>query len=316
MRKFKFITTLRFLDISEPIEGQFTLMPGIDLINDKNKISEIVDKEFYKIAGAIEAAHLINSNHIIFCETDESVFSKEDGSNLALITWLVWMDMLISDSWLIKDNAMACEVAYCKVTDGSYSEWSNNYLSNPVSISRGEQHICTTFSLDEVKEWAAQCHKLQSYLHSNNSGAFSSFTNKQYSRIGRARRFISAARKESHTAIKISHYCSAFESLFSTDNAELSHKLSERVAIFLKNFGYDPLVVFDDMKAFYGIRSKVTHGDSIQASKEKELPDLSNKCDSYLRSIFRLILDDEKLQVIFDGNKDKFEKYFKEMLFS
>lgn len=315
MRKFKLITTLRFLEVSELIDGCFTLMPGIDVINDRNRIEEILDDEFLSIAGTIEASHLLNANHILFCETDESVFSDKHGSNEALIVWLVWLDMLISDSWLIKDNAMACEVAFCKMTDGNHLEWSSNYLSNPVSVSTGEQYKVTTFNMEELAGWEAQCHRLQSYLHSNNSGAFASFINKQYSRIGRARRFISAARKEPHPAIKISHYCSAYESLFSSDNAELSHKLSERVALFLKQNGYEPMSVFDDMKSFYGIRSKVTHGDSIQESKEKELSTLSNKCDSYLRSIFSLILNDAKAQELFDEKKDKFERHFKELLF-
>lgn len=316
MRKFKFITTLRFLGTPDPIDGELTLMPGIDLINDRNKINEIVDDELKGIAGIIEAAHLANADHIIFCDASEEIFSKNHSSNEALIVWLVWLDMVISDSWLIKDNSMACEVAFCKMTDGKHMEWSSNYLSNPVSIASGEQYKTVAFATDELKEWESKSHKLQSYLHSNKSGAFASFTNKQYSRIGRARRFISAARKESHPAIKISHYCSAFESLFSTDNAELSHKLSERVALFLKQNDFDPMVVFDDMKQFYGIRSKVTHGDSIQAAREKELGNLSNRSDFYLRSIFNIILGDEGLQRIFDGNKNEFEKHFKQLLFS
>ena len=316
MRKFKFITSLRFLEISEPMDVPFTLMPGINIINNSKKIKELLDDEFLSVAGSIEATHQLNANHILYCETDENVFSKTPSSNDALIKWLIWLEMLISDSWLIKDNAMACEVAFCKMSEATHTEWSSNYLSNPVSVSSGEQYKTTEFNIKDLKEWEAKCHKLQSYLHNNNSGVLTSFTNKQHSRIGRSRRFISAARKEPHPAIKISHYCSAFESLFSTDNAELSHKLSERVALFLTEHGYKPMSVFEDMKVFYGVRSKVTHGDNLQSSREMELGALSNKCDSYLRSIFNVILDDIKLQNIFDGKKDEHEQYFNEMLFA
>lgn len=315
MRNFKFITTLRFLEVPEEIPESFSLMPGIDLINDRNKIQETINDELKSIAGTIESSYLLNSNHLLVCEADETDFPKPFGSNEALVLWLVWVDMLINDSWLVKDNAMACEVAYAKMTDGKHTEWSNNYLAYSPSLSSGEQYVSSEFTNDDITKWESLSHSLQSYLHANNSGTLFSFINKEYSRIGRSFRFIYAARKEPHPAIKISHYCSAFESLFSTDNSELSHKLSERVALFLKPLGFDPLIVFDDMKSFYNIRSKVTHGDNVQPSKELEVPILSSKCDAYLRSIVLSIIKDNDMRQLFDGNKQAFEEYFKRELF-
>lgn len=315
MRNFKFITTLRFLEVLEEIPESFSLMPGIDLINDRNKIQEIINDELKSVAGTIEHSHLLNSNHLLICEADETIFQKPMGSNEALFLWLVWIDMLINDSWLVKDNAMACEIAYAKMTDGKHTEWSNNYLAYSPSFSSGEQYVSSGFTNEEIIKWESLSHSLQSYLHDNNSGAFSSFINKGYSRIGRAFRFIYAARKEPQPAIKISHYCTAFESLFSTDNTELSHKLSERIALFLKPLGFDPLIVFDDIKLFYNVRSKVTHGDNIQPSKELEIPKLSSKCDAYLRSIVISIIKDNDLRQLFDGNKQTFDEYFKKQMF-
>jgi hypothetical protein len=115
--------------------------------------------------------------------------------------------------------------------------------------------------------------------------------------------------------MKISHYCSALESLFSTDSIELSHKLSERIAIFLREFNYDPLTVFNDIKSFYSIRSKVTHGDSIAEKKGKLIQDISITCDKYLRNIINIIIDSPDLIQIFDGSKSDLEDYFKKKLF-
>lgn len=314
MRNFKFITTLRFLEVREKIEGHFSLMPGIDLINDKKKIHEILDEEFRGVMGQIEFNHFIHSNHILFCEADESIFPKLQSSNQALVVWLGWLNMLINDSWLVKDNAMVCEVAYAQMVKKNHTEWSNNYLGYSNSLSSGQQYANAVFTQEELSQWESQSYRLQKYLHSNDSGAFSSFINKKYSRIGRALKFIFAACKEPHSAIKISHYCSAFESLFSTDSAELSHKLSERVALFLKSFDFDPIAVFDDMKSFYSVRSKVTHGDVIQPSKEIEIPKLSEKCDNYLRSIINFILNEKMLRELFDGNKNVFDNHFKKLL--
>lgn len=313
MKKYKFISTLRFLNIEVKLNEPFTLIPGIDLINDEKKISEILDDEFQSIAGKIETEHFKNANHIIFCEFDESMMNFPN-SNQALTTWIIWVDLLIKDAWLVKDNAISCEIAYMKMTEGIYSEWSNNSLFSPPSFSSGEKYKEIKFSYEDLVEWESQSNKLQTYLHEKNSSIYNSFINKEYSRLGRSLRFITASRKESHPAIKIAHYCSAFESLFSTDNSELSHKLSERVALFLKNYGYDPLVVYDDIKSFYNIRSKVTHGDSLQDKKIDTIPNLSIKCDDYLRFTINTILNDTKLIDIFDSKKEIQEEYFKKLI--
>lgn len=314
-RQYTFITTHRYLDVPENISETLTLMPGVDIITDKSKILGIINNELKNMAGVIEADHLLSSSHIVIGQADSTIFPEPLSSNEALMIWLIWLDMLINDSWLVKDNTMLCEVAYARLTtDGSDIGWSNNYLRNASTLSNGQHHVNSIFTLEELISWESMSNKLRTYLHMKKSGVFASFINKDYSRIGRSLRFITAARKENHLAMKIAHYCSSFESLFSTEASELTHKLSERVAIFLKNFGFDAMSVFDDMKSFYQIRSKVTHGDSIQITKESELPKLSVKCDDYLRKIINSILNDSNLQQLFDGNKSIFENHFKKLL--
>ena len=222
--------------------------------------------------------------------------------------------MLLDDLWFIKDNAVICEAAFCKLTDKNKMGWTKNYLVNSTFKSSGVGCEAIDLSVGELKALDVKSNQVRSYLHSSNSNAFNSFTNAGFSRIGRSLRFIAAATRERHPAIKLAHYCSAFESLFSTDSAELFHKLSERVAIFLKGYGFDPVEVFDDIKSFYGIRSKVTHGDSLKAGKEQQLSDMSQKCDNYLRVILNYLCDDEKLLLLFDGKKEGFENYFKNEL--
>lgn len=314
MRKFKFISTLRFLSISGNIDNSFTLMPGINLINDKKKIIEILDEEFCLVAGTIETEHFFKADHILFCDFDEKLLSDNHDSNQALFTWLLWVDMLVKDAWLVKDHTMNCEIAYMRMQDGNHIEWTNNNLKSSGSLSTGEKYKEVKFNINELIAWESKCCKLQIYLHQKNSTPFDSFVDKEFSRIGRSLCFISAARKELHPAIKIAHYCSALESLFSTDSIELSHKLSERVALFLKKYEFDPVKVFDDIKSFYSIRSKVTHGDSIITNKAKAIPELSQKCDNYLRFILNTLLDDPGLTNIFDGSKTEFENYFKKLV--
>lgn len=315
MKKYKFISTFRFLNITEELKEPFALIPGINIINDKNEILKILDDEFQTMAGAIESHHFTNSNHILFCEFNEKDFNFNGSSNDALMLWLMWLEILIRDSWLIKENCIVCEIAYMRMIDGKHTEWSNNALMASTSLSSGEEFKEIEFNKEELIGWESRSHKLQSYLHDKDSSMLSSFIEKRYSRIARALRFVNAARREKHPAVKISHYCSAFESLFSTDNAELSHKLSERIAFFLKNYDYDALIVYDDIKSFYNVRSKVTHGDSLQDKKIDMIPKLSQKSDKYLHYIINILLEDSKLINLFDGNKEKQDNFFKELIF-
>jgi hypothetical protein len=311
MRKYKFISTLRFLNVTEPLKTPFTLMPGIDVINDEVKINEILDDELKEIAGTIEYERFQQSKHLIYCEFDETDLEGELNSNQALQVWMLWIHLLLQDSWIVKDNNITCDIAYMKMTKGSHEEWSNNYFMSHVSLSSGHNFKESTFNITDMKEWERKSNLIQGYLHTKNSGAMDSFTDKNFSRIGRSLKFVYAARKELHPAIKISHYCSAFESLFSTDNSELTHKLSERIAIFFKVQGWEPIKIFDEIKALYSIRSKVSHGDSISKNKEKHISELSQKADKYLRAALNVIFLEEDMIQLFDGSKEKFDEYFK-----
>lgn len=105
------------------------------------------------------------------------------------------------------------------------------------------------------------------------------FMEKGYCRSGRALQFIDNARVSTNTGFKVAHYISAFESLFSTNFAELSHKLSERVAFFLGSHGHSKKEVFQNIKVAYGIRSKLVHGDNLSKSKIQKCPEESQVCD-------------------------------------
>ena len=312
---FKFYTTLRFMKITGDDFNDFELLPGVTLIRDRAKIRKIINKDIKPFTGIIEYEHLYNANHIIYADLQDDFFSPSTSSADAVMTWLLWIDMLISTSWLIKDNGMLCEIAYCNKTDRkTYSEWSNNSLLSLFTMADGHRHIDVEFSRNDLIKWEAINHRVQTHLYNNNSTVFDSFVDSKYSRYGRALSFIKSAKRDFDPAMKISHYCSALESLFSTDSSELSHKLSERIAIFLKAYNYYPICTFDEIKSFYNIRSKVTHGDSLKSTKVGKLPEESIKLDNYLREIMNIIIDSDELMSVFNGNKECFETYFKKKL--
>lgn len=295
--------------------SDFDLLPGVTIVREKEKRLRVLSKEFKDHAGVIEYQHFTNANHVLFADFKNQVFEPSQSSASVLYIWLLWLDMLVFSSWLVKDNCMLCEMAFCnKYTRKNYSEWSNNSLQTLFTLSSGARWVETEFSKEELVEWSLKNDKLQNHLNENGATIIDSFIDSKYSRYGRAFSFIKSARRELNPAMKIAHYCSALESLFSTDSSELSHKLSERVAIFLKDFGYDPLNVFDKVKGFYNIRSKVTHGDSLKSSKVESLPGISEEFDSYLRVIMNEILNSDELMKIFNGDKELFEFYFKKKI--
>ena len=130
-----------------------------------------------------------------------------------------------------------------------------------------------------------------------------------------ALQFIKSARTAGNLALRIAPYCSAPETIFLTDSAELSHKLAERTAFLLAEFGYPKGEVFRTIKTAYGIRSKLTHGDTIPARTIEELPTLSSTCDGYLRMIFRSLFGKEWLVSRLDVPPEQIEKLFHDLIF-
>jgi hypothetical protein len=81
----------------------------------------------------------------------------------------------------------------------------------------------------------------------------------------------------------------AFEALFLTENAELSFKLSLRVARFLAD-EYDSSQLYDIMRKAYNLRSKFVHGDGLKPAEEQNnLKNLETKAlIKYLYEILQL----------------------------
>ncbi len=116
-------------------------------------------------------------------------------------------------------------------------------------------------------------------------------------------------------AYKIANYCAAFETMFTTENMELSHKLAERSAYFVKE-EFDKLTTYKQLKKAYGIRSKLTHGASIEKKLVDELPEISIKTDRILRTAFLKIINDEKLIELFDSSNDRIDAFFESLIFA
>ncbi len=100
----------------------------------------------------------------------------------------------------------------------------------------------------------------------------------------------------------------ALEGIFTTDNSEVTYKLSNRISWFLyPNDAEKRISVFKNVKDGYKLRSKVVHG-----LKFVDLPDLDliNNIHSWAKDVIIKILSDQKLINIFTSSNNKLDEYF------
>lgn len=307
------ISTIRYLNVDAP-EGSYELISGVNLlVGDKFK-NKYVNEEFREAVGLIEYKHFLDADHLVVGEFDGDFSGHHPASNELLIMWLVWVDWLLQDSWLIKDNSLVCEAAFCRVENNKRVGWSSNGLFTKVYSARGEDQGIALFEEKDLYKWNELCDQVRSRFYQKNVSVLSRTSSKEYTRFSRFIYFISVSRRSSDPAMKISQNCSALESIFSTDVTELSHRLSERVALFLESAGYNPEELYQKMKKCYGIRSQITHGSYVKLDY-KDLMALSVWMLDVLRDIAFKLLSDEKIYETLTGSNEMIETYFRGLLF-
>ncbi len=109
--------------------------------------------------------------------------------------------------------------------------------------------------------------------------------------------------------MKIAMYCSLFETLFSTDAAEITHKIAHRIAVFLEQEPQKRCELYARIKKAYGIRSKVVHGDEVKM-EAKMIQAISVDVDEIARRIFRKIGSSKELFDQFQATKGELDEYF------
>ncbi len=105
------------------------------------------------------------------------------------------------------------------------------------------------------------------------------------------------------------------ESLFTTDAQEITHKISERIAFFLKDTPAERRCVFDDVKEIYRTRSRIVHGLDLKATEEQTVSLLA-ELEALVHHVLKRILKDSKLVEEFSGNAKRREQFLTDLVFS
>jgi hypothetical protein len=130
----------------------------------------------------------------------------------------MWIDGLFRNAWLLKDHALECDAAFFCVLRAGMSVWSSNFLAIRPSFANGAVDREIDMSISELKVWGTKNDLVEGYLHEASSSPFRFMMEKGYARSGRAMRFVGSARNAANLAFKIAHYCSALETLFTTES--------------------------------------------------------------------------------------------------
>lgn len=133
-------------------------------------------------------------------------------------------------------------------------------------------------------------------------------------RISRAFYFLQIARNAPAPAEKIALYCTCFETLVSTGPSELSHQVSERVAVLLEGHSTKTMDVYRDMKQAYDTRSKLVHGASLSGNPAKYTKQ-SKACDDYLRMLLWRISEKSEIKALLEQkSSEKINSFFNTLL--
>jgi hypothetical protein len=303
-----FITALFNLEIEDEYDVDIEVMPGVNITNDSHIVKNCITNSLATGIGQLEVETLLNAKAVIYGVVPTASYSHLNQQQL-LYANLIFVESFLQTTWLIKDNSINYELGFLETPyNKRNSTISSNFLASLHTMASGEIKACK-FTVQEIVE-AIELQDRVYAFKSEELRNLKNFLQKGNSRLARVFHFLEVARFEGNPVFKIAHYCTCFETLFSTSSTELSHKLSERIASFIDCPIEKKFDVYQEIKSAYNVRSKVVHGDNLSNNQVDSLSLISENCDKYLRTILRKVLDSDDLKRVFEFKNDALEDYF------
>ena len=309
-----FICGINNISVDDDLGDGVLLIPGkqnsdfpqIYLTNNRKKIASLPlsSSDFRTSIGEIEFDHLQNAYPIV--AYSRSTFNRDEMSSLNYLDFhLYLLKTYFFSLWLVKDNAADFDIAFIEDNYKNNYSVSSNTMTNTDFTCLGIREE-TKFSSKELEDAAEYLSNNIQIKHKQSSALVSS---PETGKITLANYFVSSARIASDLGIKIVNYCSMFETLFSgSETSELTHRLSERIAKFLRTDLNDRIQIYQTIKKIYDLRSRVGHG-SISKIKAEELNSLLINADNISREIMAYALSTEGGN-IFNLSQEEHANYF------
>jgi hypothetical protein len=312
LMKALFLTALNNMTIPGLFGRGFRLSETQFVTNDSGVVKNLFTVPLKGCAGKLEIEALLKSGAVLYCIEDFKPSECTEAEAMARLNdHLFFTRVFLMYLWLVKDNGITSELGFFEYPYKSRdAKVSSNSLSTSFFDASG-QRVPQQFSRDELEQ-------ARDFLHGflGVNGQEVEFTlvhptlPLDTTRLKRAWYFAQVARHASSLDMRISHYITCMESLFCTDSAELSHKLSERVALLLGKQLDERKRIYTTMKTAYNIRSKTVHGDKLSSRDVERVHELSTTCDKFLRQTLVKIWSSPKLVEVFSGKKEALDEYF------
>lgn len=255
-----------------------------------------------------EYSFLTDGRPVIFKKGNAMI---AEASHLELINFLRDAHALLISLWMNRDSSANCDTGFAMGLDNDQIHTNN--LTFHYSLANGNSKT-TNITQDELKTICNNSEKYFIGLKEQNSPSQTVLV-KTSGRVNISGYHLQMARATGDLAMKVAAYCTFFESLFSTSNAELSHQLSERIAFSLTEDPHERLEIFAKTKKAYGIRSKSVHGDVIQEKDLKSLIETAEHCDSTARKIYSKIITCTATHKLFNGSNEAIEDHMRNLIF-
>jgi hypothetical protein len=308
--KCNFFTVLRGLKVNENLGRGDKLGQIFRITNDRKTIEEVLSSEIKQQIGILETNALLSGDLVAICSLD----MPNDMSPVE------YLDLRISQlqsfqfaMWLSKDHSVNTEMSY--LTYQLSDRWgiTSNFRSVQDRNANGKAEV---FQLTREHLKGIRNLWLAAFSPQVDITLKTTRMHPDSPREVRAIYFVGLARSASDLAIKITLYCSAFETLLSTSQTELAHQLSERISFFLASNKSERHQIYKDVKDAYNVRSKIVHGATLSPQKTNQLSEISSRCDSYIRQLLLLILTNSTLNEIFRQPNGKFDETLISMIMS
>ena len=295
---------------------KFRFADDFEFTTSKRGIQKILKDDFFRLRiGDLELNYLANIPVIAFGKLSlpKDEFYKNPDS--ILISELQLIGFMCDSLWTTKDNCADTNYGFIATTNPNQI-WSNN-LNSRHTLSDGTSRPIA-FNRNELR--TARKHFDFSLKHhfDNTPDRFQSvplLAQKTSTRIERFKEMVALARRSHDLGIKISMYCCALESMYSTDTTESTHKISERCAFFLHpSDGKPRLKTFKTIKYAYSIRSSILHGGSVSNKKLQSIASTSIAVDELARKTIATITSSSDLISLFCESNDILQNFFDETI--
>ncbi len=304
MMNARFVTALIHLDISQDLGRGDKLDETTFITNSRLTISDLIDDHVSRIIGILESKAIRNAKAVIY----GTHTIPDDTSPLEYLDHqLANLSNFQSTLWMIKDNSVTSELGYLIYDIRGASTVTSNFLATKFSTATGK-FVDVAFNREELRA-ARKLYREAIIIDENPFLIKGTRLSRETTRTERALYFLQTARNYYDLGLKIAAYCSGFEALFSTSQAELAHQLSERVACFVAEERSNRLPIYRQIKEAYGIRSRIIHGGILRPSAIDKLPDIASNCDEFMRMIMVKILRDDETRKVFEARPEDLDEY-------